>query len=117
MGTEGAVIRRPCRNCPWRVDAPRRHWDPSHFTEIWHNCQDDGAHEMACHKSTRAMPLPCQGWVRVMGFGAIGVRLAVMTGKVSLAEVDDQRGPALFPSFAAMLEANGIRLPRRNRFR
>jgi hypothetical protein len=52
-----------------------------------------------------------------MGFGAIGVRLAVMTGKVSLAEVDDQRGPALFPSFAAMLEANGIRLPRRNRFR
>ncbi len=108
-------IRRPCKNCPWRVDAPPGYWDSTHFTEIWGNCQDDGMHQMACHKSTRESPLPCQGWVRVIGFDAIGVRLLVMIGKVLLTEVGDRSGPKLFPSFAAMLRANGIRLPRRNR--
>jgi hypothetical protein len=116
--TEVSVIkiRRPCENCPWRVDAPRGYWDPSHFEEIWKNCQDDGMNQMACHKSTAERPLPCQGWVRVMGFRAIGVRLLVMRDHVSEAEVADRDGPALFPSFAAMLRANRVRPPRRNRF-
>ncbi len=108
-------VRRPCENCPWRVDAPRRHWDPTHFTDIWRNCQDDGMNQMLCHKSTPTVLLPCQGWVRVMGFTAIGVRLAVMNGLVSHAEVEDRNGPQLFPSFGAMLRANGIRVPRRNK--
>lgn len=109
-------LRRPCANCPWRVDSPRGYWDPTHFQEIWNNCQDDGMNQMACHKSTAEHILPCQGWVRVMGFNAIGVRLAVISGKVSHAEVEDRDGPQLFKTFAAMLRANGIRLPRRNRF-
>src|SRR5262249_36385402 len=101
------MIRRPCSNCPWRVDAPRRHWDPSHFVEIWHGCQDDGIHVMACHKSTSQRRLLCQGWVRVMGFGAIGVRLAMICGEVTASEVADQGGPPLFRTFAQMLRANG----------
>lgn len=109
-------IRQPCANCPWRVDAPRGHWDPSHFFEIWRNCQDDGAHEMLCHKSTVSKPLPCQGWARVIGFAAIGIRLAVMRGALSAAEVADRSGPKLFRTFATMLRANGLKLPHRNRF-
>ncbi len=70
---------------------------------------------MGCHKSTHAKPLPCQGWVRVMGFGAIGVRLLAMQGKITIAEVEDKNGPTLFKSFLAMLRANGIKPPKRNR--
>lgn len=109
-------LRQPCANCPWRVDAPREHWDPTHFESIWKNCQDDGAHTMGCHKSTPERTVPCQGWIRVMGFESIGVRLLVMTNRVSLAEVDDRSGPRLFASFTAMLRANKIRVPRRNRW-
>lgn len=115
-------LRRPCENCPWRVDAPRGYWDPQHFVDVWRNCQDDGLHTMLCHKST-VLPekdrgdIPCQGWIRVMGFDAIGVRILVRHGQATFEEVEDQKGPKLFPTFAAMLRANKIRLPKRSRFR
>ena len=115
-------MRRPCNNCPWRKDAPREHWAPDHLTTIFRTCQDDGNHIMLCHKAN-ALPkarrgrLVCQGWVRVLGFHAIGVRLAAMAGRVTKQEVEDKSGPALFRSFAAMLHANRVRLPRRNRRR
>lgn len=109
-------LRRPCSSCPWRVDAPRGFWDPAHFADIWKNCQDDGVIPMGCHKSTGNKRIPCQGWVRVMGFDSIGVRILAMIGEITLAEVKDRKGPELFPDFAAMLRANKIRLPSRNRW-
>lgn len=114
------MTRRPCNNCPWRVDAPRGHWHPDHFVDIWRNCQDDGLHVMACHKST-ALPagapmLVCQGWARVLGTDAIGVRLALVRGTLTPDEVSDADGPELFPTFRAMLRANGIKPPARNTF-
>lgn len=113
-------IRRPCSSCPWRVDAPRGYWDPQHFVDIWRNCQDDGLNVMLCHKSN-ALPkeergdVPCQGWIRVMGYEAIGVRILVMQGKATLEEIEDKDGPKLFPTFTAMMRANKIRLPQRSR--
>ena len=113
-------MRRPCSNCPWRVDAPREHWDPQHFVEIYRNCQDDGMHVMLCHKAI-ALPeedrdsLPCQGWLRVMGFSAIGARLACMNGTATVEEVEDRDGPELFPTFAAMMRANKIPMFKRSR--
>lgn len=113
-------LRQACSNCPWRVDAPRDYWDPQHFVDIFRNCQDDGMHVMLCHKAgtlprDQQGSVPCQGWIRVMGFSAIGVRLLVMQNKVTLEEVEDRDGPELFPTFAAMLRANKIKLPRRSR--
>jgi hypothetical protein len=111
-------VRRPCDNCPWRVDAPREFWDPTHFTEIWRNCQDDGLHRMYCHKAgkKRGPKAPiCQGWVRVIGERAVGVRIALMFGRVTVEELLDRGGPKLFRSFAAMLRANKVALPPRNR--
>lgn len=112
-------MRRPCDNCPWRVDAPREHWDPQHFLDIWRTCQDDGASIMLCHKAN-ALPdekrsdLPCQGWARVMGTQAIGVRIALLRGKLLLEEVEDRTGPRLFKTFLAMLRANKVKPPGRN---
>lgn len=114
-------LRRACDNCPWRVDAPRGYWDPQHFVDIWQNCQDDGIHVMLCHKSN-VVPadqpkIPCQGWIRVMGREAIGVRILLMQGNATIEEVEDRKGPKLFPSFDAMMRANKIGLPKRTRSR
>lgn len=114
-------IRRPCADCPWRKDAPPGHWRPDHFADIYRHCQDDGTHLMLCHHAVKLPEsergsLPCQGWVRAIGFDAIGVRLAVMTGKVSLAEVRDTGGPELYASFDEMMSADGVECPGRNRF-
>jgi hypothetical protein len=102
------------------VDAPRDYWDPQHFVDIWRNCQDDGLNIMLCHKSN-ALPqakrpeVPCQGWIRVMGFDAIGVRILAMRGQITVEEVEDKAGPELFSTFAAMMRANKIAMPRRSR--
>lgn len=118
--TATTKLRRPCSNCPWRVDAPRDYWDPQHFVDIWRNCKDDGMSIMLCHKSS-ALPnedrsdVPCQGWIRVMGFTAIGVRILAMQNKITIEEVEDRDGPKLFSSFAAMMRANKIMPPKRSR--
>jgi hypothetical protein len=117
-----AKLRRPCESCPWRVDAPRGYWDPQHFIDIWQSCQDDGTSIMLCHKSNalskeERSSVPCQGWIRAMGFSAIGVRILAMQDRITTEEVDDRDGPELFPSFAAMMRANKIRLPKRTRVR
>lgn len=78
---------------------------------------------MLCHKANNMpkgtpsaeMPI-CQGWIRVMGFDAIGVRLAAMGGRVTIQEVEDKTSIELFPTFEAMLEANHVAPPRRNRW-
>ena len=77
-------------------------------------------HIMLCHKSNALPPeqrkdLPCQGWIRVMGFQAIGVRLLAMRNAVTDEEIDDRGGPKLFKTFEAMLRANKIPLPKRSR--
>src|SRR5680860_1708435 len=105
---EVSPMRHPCSNCPWRVDAPRGYWDPQHFVDIWKNCRDDGTNIMLCHKSNALTKeerpeVPCQGWIRVMGFDAIGVRILVMRGQATFEEVEDKDGPELFPTFAKMM--------------
>jgi len=80
-------------------------------------------HVMLCHKAN-AMPKGtpenqkpiCQGWVRVLGFDAIGVRLAAMNGQITVEEVNDTTSVELFSSFEAMLRANKVRVGRRNRW-
>lgn len=76
---------------------------------------------MLCHHAaklprTEQGDVPCQGWIRVMGFDAIGVRLLAMRGAVTVEEVEDKDGPELFPTFAAMMRANKIKLPKRSRW-
>jgi hypothetical protein len=75
---------------------------------------------MLCHKSvnqpTTAPPLICQGWIRVMKLDAVGVRLALVRNLITMEEVDDTDVPDLFSTFRAMLLANGIRPPPRNRY-
>lgn len=106
----------PCDNCPWRTDAPLRYWDDEHFRSIWSSCQDDGLALMLCHKSkpNEGLELPCAGAILVVGFDAIGLRIAAIQGRVNPNEYS-ANGIELYPDFKAMLRANEIEVPKRNR--
>lgn len=109
-------MKQPCADCPWRQDAPTGHWHPDHFVSIWQSCQDDGMAFMLCHKSRPAegVRIPCAGYVLVVGFASIGLRLECLAGRLDPRDYD-AGGVALYATFADMLRANGVRLPRRNR--
>jgi hypothetical protein len=115
------AVRKPCSNCPWRRDAPREYWDPLHLKDIWRNCQDDGQNPMLCRKAgdmppDQAREVICQGWVRVIGLDAVGVRLAAMRGTITPEELEDTDRQDLFDSLEEMMEANAVEMPARNRW-
>lgn len=112
-----SACHRPCGNCPWRTDAPRSYWDPQHFADIALGCRDDGIDVMLCHKSPKLPErIVCAGWAAVMGFDAIGVRIASVRGMYDPEKLDVS-GLELFGSFEEMLEANGVPVPPRNRWK
>ena len=71
---------------------------------------------MLCHKSRlpEKIQLPCAGYVIVVGFRSIGLRLAAMQGRVDPSKFKSE--VPLFASFEEMLLANGIEPPKRNQF-
>ena len=101
---------RPCKDCPWRRDAPTFHWHPRHFLSISKTCRGAGLQQMACHKSTGDEPFLCAGWAAVEGMNAIGLRIAALTGKFDPSALDVS-GLELYSSFDEMLAANGIEVP------
>lgn len=72
---------------------------------------------MNCHKARSGQEIPCQGWVRVMGVEAIGVRILLLRGVINENEIADRRCVPLFVSFRDMLIANGVQPPERNQIR
>jgi hypothetical protein len=101
-----SATRQPCPDCPWRKSSPRGVWPQERFENLARTCQGDEFQRMACHKSTAAKPLDCIGWVNVLGFDAIGVRLAAMSGAISGEDVPGEPPRGFFRSFDEMLRAN-----------
>ena len=101
-----------CASCPFRRSAPPT-WDHDELRGLFSNCQDDGSAFMICHKTKRRW---CRGWLRVLGFEAVGVRLLALFGEVKPEDIGNP-GPELYASFDEMMAANGVELPARNRVR
>lgn len=80
-------VKRPCDECPWRVDA-----EPGRFTqERWEALMDSDATEapqamgaplFACHKTPAGEERACAGWLAQVGHRHLAVRLAVISGDV-----------------------------------
>lgn len=90
-----------CKSCPWRVDCDPMTDIPNYVPNI--HCNLDKTiqsglgtlfqkerHIMACHYSKPGEEFPCAGWLHnQIGPGNnLGVRLLVMTGKMSPPVVD-----------------------------
>lgn len=91
---------KQCRSCPWRVGtAPAK--DIPNYDRALHcslkNTIREGAESMtgprrfmACHYSVEGSEFPCAGWLaNQLGPGNnIGIRLAVMSGRVPVPDID-----------------------------
>ena len=112
--------RAPCRECPWRLDA-----EPGQFpAERYEALRDTsgergreaplGAPMFACHKSPCGAEMACAGWLAVEGGDHLGVRLAVIAGRLDPAALAPGADwPALHRSYGEMAAVNGARLAAR----
>jgi len=112
----------PCENCPYRMDAPRRHWDRAEFEGVLRHEADIEAGVgfgavYSCHKhgvlpeAERGM---CAGWLldqRKRGLPSIALRLALISerGAGEALEAVSDGGHPMFRTVKAMCRANGVR--------
>lgn len=76
-----------CKSCPWRRSAPKAGEPggsvPAHDLDGMRAAAQDcteGLKVMQCHDSPDGDPRPCAGFLSVVGYESIGVRLGVMQG-------------------------------------
>lgn len=96
-----APLKQPCGSCPWRVDARASDipgFDMDLAVGLAKNCPDArghgpefGAAIFACHLSTERAEFACAGWLAAVGAAHPGVRLAIITGRLSPTQL--QPGP------------------------
>ncbi len=104
-GGRGSYRRRPCSDCPWRVDAVGK-FPPEAFRHSANTAYDMSTHAFACHQSGSAKPAACAGFLLRGAEHNLGVRLKRMNGSIGDDVTDG--GHALHASYRAMAEANGV---------
>jgi len=52
--------KSPCRDCPYRKDAPLAKWDKSHFDDLKASQSDFWGKTYKCHKNNGSA---CKGWL------------------------------------------------------
>ena len=107
VGGRGDVYRRePCATCPWRVDAVGI-FPAEAFKHSAGTAYDMASTTFACHESGTKAPATCAGFLLRGADHNLAVRVKLVRGVVNLREVSDG-GHALFESYRAMSEANGV---------
>ena len=104
--------RYPCAECPFRRDTEPGQFPACRYEALEQTAGRPGAEAplgaplFACHKSTEGRDEACAGWLAVVGYDHIGVRIAVAFGELpadALEPGDDW--PELFSTYDEMAEA------------
>lgn len=98
-----AVERAPCRTCPYRCDTPPGIWDASEYERLraWDApTAEQPAGVFLCHHTTQfgEDATLCRGWLDTHGFEALGVRLALASGRLDPAVLDEEPAVAVYGS-------------------
>lgn len=104
--------RRPCRDCPWRLDSPPGQFPLERFEALRSTSDQSGlqAPMFACHQSAEGRDVACAGWLATEGHNHLGVRLAVALGRLNPVALRPRAGwPRLFSSYATMFAAKRAR--------
>ncbi len=76
--------KSPCKNCPYRVDAPLQLWHKDHYIELMANDKDELHGKVyKCHKNNGSV---CIGWLMDQykrNCPSIQLRLALIRKKIS----------------------------------
>lgn len=110
------TCRRPCAECPWRVDVKAGQFPPERYERLRDTTGGSVGREaslfaplFACHMGTPGGEFYCAGWVAAVGRDThLGVRLAAARGEIpadGLKRADDW--PELYPSWEALLAVHG----------
>lgn len=105
MGS-GGYQRRPCAECPWRLDSPVGAF-PAEAYRISAPTAYDGAMEtFGCHMSGAEHLSTCAGFLLANSVNSIGRRLAERVGKLDMGTVSTDT--PLYRSYREMAVANGV---------
>jgi hypothetical protein len=103
-GGNDGHCKRPCADCPWRVDATGV-FPAEAFRHSANTAYDMAQNTFACHQAGTGKPKTCAGFLLRGADHNLSARLSYMAGKI--AAVDDG-GHALHDSYRAMAIANGV---------
>jgi hypothetical protein len=104
-GGSGAYRRRPCDECPWRVDQAGS-FPAEAFRLSAPTAYDLSTRVFGCHMSPHRNPLTCAGFLLRAGHN-LAIRFRQATAKVDLDQVSDG-GHELFDNYRDMAIANGV---------
>ena len=106
-------VHRPCSECPWRRDSPVGQFPACRYEALRDTSGGPGVEAplgsplFACHKTPDGQERACAGWLAVAGVDHLGVRLAVVMGRLpGEALVPGEGWPDLYDSFEEMAAAN-----------
>lgn len=99
---------KTCGECPWRRDAPVGLFPPERFQKLRSTVPPPGEDGLlpifACHKSPAGEEQACVGYLLVVGYANIAVRLAAVRNAFVMEELTSD-GP-LFDSYDQVLEVH-----------
>ncbi len=108
--------KRPCPECPWRRDTPPGQFEGCRYDLLRATSGAPGAEAglgapmFACHLAPLGGEYACAGWLAAVGYEHLGVRLAVITGRLDPAALEPGPGwPELFRSYEEMAAAQARR--------
>lgn len=98
--------KKPCAECPWRLDVDTNAFDMDRFVALAHTAYDMDRHVFTCHKSSLDHPVVCAGFLSRGADHNLTIRLAYAFGE--LLKTDRSGNMALYDSYRAMAIANGV---------
>lgn len=108
--------RHPCRECPFRRDTEPGMFPACRYEALAETAGERGAEAplgapfFACHKSPEGREEVCAGWLAVCGAEHLGVRVAVLAGRLEPEGLQPGEGwPGLFGSYREMAATQAAR--------
>ncbi|QAY80418.1 DUF6283 family protein [Sphingosinicella sp. BN140058] len=98
--------KKPCAECPWRLDVPIGHFPVEKFIDLAKTAFDQAHIIFSCHLSSEEAPTACAGFLERGAAHNLTVRLAYIYGRLQAA--DRTGGYALYKDYREMAVANGV---------
>ena len=98
---------QPCVNCPYRTDAPVKHWHKEEFKKLLESEGDYFGSVYSCHKNNGSI---CIGWLikqDEIGIPSIALRLLLSKNNITRKYMDKLHSPSLlYKTLKLMIKAN-----------